>query len=308
MSRSSSISIGTVGNASDQLIDFIAGDEPLSPSSSDGVEPALPGWFNAGRVMVAVPLFNARADAERVLDEVVAFARSVPAWEFVFIDDGSDDETVPAFQRRLAAIGFVDPGTASRLSVIPSAPHAGLGHITRIAGQECDAEHLIVLLPSFRGEWSILSRIRETLQSSHLVSADEPTSAHLAVRAARWIAARVLTIEPQPSPQAIGMQGHIAKQLTDRTRLRGTAFDLEIRYLTRRLGWTASSFAPTRTGPGCRIASARAGHWIGHVGTALLAPLAISLHRLLGLYQLGPRVERSSPAASASRVPRRKAS
>ena len=52
MSRSSSISIGTVGNASDQLIDFIAGDEPLSPSSSDGVEPALPGWFNAGRVMV----------------------------------------------------------------------------------------------------------------------------------------------------------------------------------------------------------------------------------------------------------------
>lgn len=95
------------GRASDRLADFIANadiDDPLDPSSSDGVEAPATGWFNAGRVMVAVPLYNARADAERVLDAIVMFARSVPAWEFVFIDDGSDDETVSAFQKRLAAV------------------------------------------------------------------------------------------------------------------------------------------------------------------------------------------------------------
>lgn len=302
------------GRASDRLADFIANadiDDPLDPSSSDGVEAPATGWFNAGRVMVAVPLYNARADAERVLDAIVMFARSVPAWEFVFIDDGSDEETVSAFQKRLAAVGFVDPGTASRLSVIPSAPHAGLGHVARIAGLECDAEHLILLLPSFRGDWSLVARVRDALQVAHAVTAAPNTRLNAPLRAARWLAFKSLGLQPEPFPQAIGLQGHVAKALAERTRLRGTAFDLELRYLIRRLGLLDQHVAPDAADEEHPIASTRGSHWIGHVGAMLLAPVAIVAHRLLGLYRLQP--QDAHPRARerrphASHPPRRKAS
>lgn len=315
MSRSSSIPIDRdAGRASDRLADFIAGvdiDDPIDPSSSDGVEPPLTGWFNAGRVTIAVPLYNARADAERVLDEIVVFARSVPAWDFVFIDDGSDDETVSAFQKRLAAVGFVDPGTASRLSLIPSAPHAGLGHVARIAGLECDAEHLIVLLPSFQGDWSLIARVRDALQAAHAVTAAPSTRLNTALRAARWLASRALGLESEPFPQAIGLQGQVAKALAERTRFRGPAFDLELRYLIRRLGLHAQHVTPDAAGTEHAIASTRGSHWFGHVGAVLLAPIAIVVRRLLGLYRLQPR--ESQPRARerrphSSHAPRRKAS
>lgn len=315
MSRPSSIPIDRdAGRAADRLADFIAGvdiDDPIDPSSSDGVEPPATGWFNAGRVMVAVPLYNARADAERVLDEIVVFARSVPAWEFVFIDDGSDDETVSAFQKRLAAIGFVDPGTASRLSVIPSSPHAGLGHVARIAGLECDAEHLILLLPSFRGDWSLIARVRDALQAVHAVTAAPYTRLNAALRAARWLACKSLGLTPEPLPQAIGLQGQVARALAERTRLRGPAFDLELRYLIRRLGLHAQHVTPDAAGSEHAIASTRGSHWIGTVGTILLAPVAIVVRQMLGLYRLQPRESRP-PArerrARSPHAPRRKAS
>jgi hypothetical protein len=319
MSPSSSMPIDRdAGRVSQGLADFVSGvaiEDPIDPSSSDGVEPPVTGWFNAGRVMVAVPLFNARADAERVLDAIVVFARSVPAWEFVFIDDGSDDGTVSAFQKRLAAVGFIDPGTASRLSVIPSAPHAGLGHVARIAGLECDAEHLILVLPSFRGDWSLVARVLAALQAAHVVTAapnTRPNAAlHACLRAARWLVSHALGLKPEPFPQAIGLQGHVAKALAERTRLRGTGFDLESRHLIQSLGLRALHVTPDAEATGHAIASNRGSHWIGQVGSILLAPIAIAMHRLLGRYRLRP--QDSHPRARerrphSSHAPRRKAS
>ncbi|MBY0113395.1 MAG: hypothetical protein K2Y21_11275 [Phycisphaerales bacterium] len=316
MSRTSSIPIDSdaARRAAGELAEFIADPHegtPIDPSSNDRVEPPALGWFNASRVMVAVPLFNAQLDAERIIDDIVVFARSVPAWEFVFIDDGSTDDTVAAFQKRLAAVGFVDPGTAARLSVIPSSPHAGLGHVTRIAGLECDAEHLIVLLPAFNGDWSVLAGVRDTLQASPMVLAPALVQPGLAIRLARAVAARSLGLEPMAAPQALGILGPLAKVLAERTSLRGPGFDLELRHLALRLGQRtqACPTLPARTGHG--VASTNPGHWLGQVGATLLAPIAIGLRSLLGGYRLKAAHAASTPPASSARssgVFRRKAS
>lgn len=309
MTRSATPTVPS-GRAARDLADFIvdpAIDEPAAPASGDGIDTPLPGWFNAGRVSVAVPLFHAGLDGERVIDEVVRFARSVPAWEFLFIDDGSLDNTVPAFEKRLAALGFVDPGTAARLAIIPSAPHAGLGHVTRIAGLECDAEHLIVLMPEFTGDWSILSRLRDTLQSAHTAVAAAVTPGPLPVRLARRLAAGALGLAPVPVVQALAFQGPVAKALAERTRLRGPGFDLELLDLVRRMGLRTHVVAPTPHAASNAVASTRPSHWLGQVGSLLCTPLRVVCNRVLGRYRLHAM---TSPAKAAPRrsVPRRKAS
>lgn len=290
----------SIDRAKDELIDFIA-DPPADTSSGDGLEPPTLGWFNGGRATVAIPLYNARKDIERVLDEVATFARAVPSWDFLFIDDGSTDETLAAFQRRVAAINFVDPGTASRLAIIPSAPHAGLGHATRIAGLESDSEQLIVLLPAFQGDWSLLTRLRDELQSARFVLAEAASAAPWPLRLTRRIVARVLGAAPIAGtlPQAIAMQGPDARFLAEHTGIRSHGFDIELAAIAARLGWNRGAVqAPAPLKPGdsiAPIASTLDSHWLGHLGATCVAGLGIAGRLVLGVYRLGEVATQPTP-------------
>lgn len=277
-----------IDQAQHELIEFIA-DPPADTSSGDGLEPPTLGWFNGGRATVAIPVHNARAEIERIIDEIVAFARAVPSWDFLFIDDGSTDDTLAAFQRRVAAINFVDPGTASRLAIIPSAPHAGLGHVARIAGLESDSEHLIVLLPSFQGDWSLLARLRDELQSRRFVIAESTSRASWLLRTTRQIVARALRADPVGSsvPQALAMQGHDARYLAEHGGVRSHGFDIELAAIAARLNWDRGTVSP-QTSPTqtIRIASTLESHWLGHVGATWLAGLGIAARLAIGAYRI----------------------
>lgn len=289
MSRA--IDTTAIDRASDDLIDFIA-DPPADTSSNDGQEQLTPAWFNASRATIAIPLYNARPEIERILDEVVAFARAVPSWDFLFIDDGSTDDTIASFNRRVAAINFVDPGTASRLAIIPSAPHAGLGHATRIAGLESESEHVIVLMPSFEGDWSLLTRLRDELQSRQFVLAEATSPTPWPLGLVRRVIARVLGANPVTAslPQAIAMQGPDARFLGECSGIRSHGFDIELAAIAARLGWSRGTVSPRERGPGvvsgAGIASTLESHWLGHIGVTCLVGIGVASRLMLGVYRL----------------------
>lgn len=280
-----------IDRASNDLIDFIA-DPPAGTSSNDGLEQPTLGWFNASRATIAIPLYNARPEIERILDEVVAFARAVPSWDFLFIDDGSTDDTIASFNRRVAAINFVDPGTASRLAIIPSAPHAGLGHATRVAGLESESEHVIVLTPSFEGDWSLLTRLRDELQSRQFVLAETTSPTPWPLGLVRRVVARVLGANPVCTnvPQAIAMQGPDARFLAECCGIRSHGFDIELAAIAARLGWSRGTISPrehsSRVVKGPRIASTLKSHWLGHCGVTCLVGIGVALRLMLGGYRL----------------------
>lgn len=313
MSRSTdtlSIAPLQADRARDELVGFIA-DPPADTASGGGNDPSTPGWFNGSRSTVAVPLYNARADIERIIDEVVAFARAVPSWDFLFIDDGSTDQTVAAFNRRVAAVNFVDPGTAARLAVIPSAPHAGLGRTFRIAALECDADHLLVLLPSFQTDWSLLVHLREALQSSEIAVVEGAPPAPGALRLARRLVARLVgarPVTPTP-PQAIAVRARAAKVLAHRTAVETDAFDIEIAAIAGRLGWRCarSDHHAARPGAAGAIASTRHSTLIGRLTIVALAAFRIGLRLALRGYRINTASE-PDQASPARAVHRRKAS
>lgn len=235
----------------DELIGVIRGEDEASeidPGSVEGSDTPLPALFHGPRVCVALPLFNAGADAVRVLDELVAFAPKVQTWEFLFVDDGSTDGTANILRRRLGAIDVVEPELAKRFGVLSYAPNAGKGHAIRVAALESDAEYFLFTDGDLAYSPEHLLRLFERLQSADVVVGSRLEHVHgeRPIRSAtrcvfNYLAALILSIRSRDIQAGLkGFRSRAAQDIFSRVRIQDVSFDVEVLFVARKLGYSVA--------------------------------------------------------------------
>lgn len=284
----------------DELIEAIRsgeGTSGISPGSIEGAAAPLPALFNGPRVCVALPLYNAGADAVRVLDELVAFAPKVQTWEFLFVDDGSTDGTPAVLRKRLAAIGIVEPELAKRFGVLSYAPNAGKGHAVRVAALESDAEYFLFTDGDLAYAPDHLLRLFEKLQSADVVIGsrlehDEGYGArplrNVMGRIFNYIAGIVLSIRYRDTQAGLkGFRSRAAHDIFSRTRIRDFSFDVEVLYIARKLGYSIAEI-PAHVDPVHRRSSSTV-NLIRDPIRMFWSLCKIRVNKITGLYRLDER-------------------
>ncbi|MBX3380516.1 MAG: glycosyltransferase [Phycisphaeraceae bacterium] len=284
----------------EELIEAIRGDgdhADQSPGSIEGSAPPLPALFSGPRVCVALPLYNAGADAVRVLDELIEFAAATPNWEFLFVDDGSTDGTAKLLGKRLAAIDIVEPELAKRFGVLSYAPNAGKGHAVRVAALENDAEYFLFTDGDLAYAPEHLLRLFESLQSADVVIGsrlehDEGYGArplrNIMGRVFNYLAGLVLSIRYRDTQAGLkGFRSRAAHDIFSRVRIHDFSFDVEVLYVARKLGYSIAEI-PARVDPAHRNDSSTV-NLIRDPVRMFWSLCRIRLNKILGLYRLDER-------------------
>jgi len=219
---------------------------PIRGSGSDrGTHPA--------RIHVILPVFDEARLIDHTLNAVIAFAGENPAFEFLFVDDGSRDGTAKIIHDRLER---ECPLRVSLLSYTPNrgkgrAVHAGFERaLATLALAGLDEDGLVCFtdgdlaypldhLPELA---AALESYDVVIGSRSLVHKDERnTTLPRRVMGGVFNALARATIGiPHKDTQAglKGFRAAAAREVFRRQHLDNFAFDVELVYLARRLGFS----------------------------------------------------------------------
>lgn len=206
-----------------------------------GASPGGQG-FPGPEVSVILPVYNQFRHAAEVFDTVLGYARRSPGYHFVFVDDGSTDETFRILQERVRA------AQDQRVSAISYVPNRGKGHAVKTGAAKCDGDiicfmdgdlaytldHLVTLVEGLRSHDVVIGSRHLSGRRQENISLRRRVLGWAFNRLARWI----LHL-PYPDTQA-GLKGfrrHVARRLFGAQRIHGFSFDAEMLFLARRYGY-----------------------------------------------------------------------
>jgi glycosyltransferase involved in cell wall biosynthesis len=105
---------------------------------------------------VVIPVFNEGPNIGPLCDRVVPILeRAAPSWEIVFVDDGSEDETLAAIRARNAADPRIGAVSFSRNFGKEIAIAAGLDHARgrAVVIMDADLQHPPEMIETFVQRW-----------------------------------------------------------------------------------------------------------------------------------------------------------
>ncbi len=196
---------------------------------------------------VILPVFNEAASLNRTLDAVLAHAEANPDVRFLFVDDGSRDQTLVLLRERL---GPERPG--ARVGFISYPENRGKGHAIRtgIASLAGSGDELVVFMDGDMAyDLDHLAPMADALARFDVVigsrkeSPEERRNTKKLRRLLGWSFNQLVRVGmslPFRDTQA-GLKGFrlaAAREIFPRVRLRGFAFDVEALFIARHLGYT----------------------------------------------------------------------
>ncbi len=198
------------------------------------------------RVAVILPVHNEAWLIGSVLGQVTDFARSHPDWRFLFVDDGSSDETPRLIREHLDRDGM-----NARIELLALDPNRGKAGAVRTAVLQ--AEEPVVLFTDGDLAYSLdhLLELEKALGDtdvaigSRALATGPQTNITLERRlfgAGFNLLARTITGLPYRDTQA-GLKGfrrEAARLLFTHQRIDDFAFDAELLFLARRYGLSVS--------------------------------------------------------------------
>ncbi len=199
-----------------------------------------------------LPLHNERARIPATLAAVAGFAAAHPDYRFLYVDDGSTDGTAELVRTRLLAAPCPNVG------LLAYAPRRGKGHALRVGVAQARADLVCFTDGDLAYSLDQLLAVVAALATHDVVIGcrDRRDPAERALGPARRILgagfnrlARLVLGLPHPDTQA-GLKGfrrEAATRLFARQRVGGFAFDVEVLYLARRLGYRVGEIP-------CRVA------------------------------------------------------
>lgn len=223
-----------------------------------GASRTLPSKAPPGvRVRVILPVYNESRLISHTIGAVLAFASQNPGFGFLFVDDGSSDDTAAIIRERLA--GRAD----DRVALLSYAPNRGKGRAVHAGVERCLEAFSIAGLDDGGPDSGLvcftdgdlaysldhLTELAAALEkhdvvigSRSLVHRDEKnTSLPRRVMGGTFnLLARALIGVPHKDTQAglKGFRARAAREIFRRQSLDGFAFDVEIVFLARRLGFS----------------------------------------------------------------------
>ncbi|HMN41656.1 MAG TPA: glycosyltransferase [Phycisphaerales bacterium] len=233
--------------------------DPVAPSVAGGplpvaleIDPARPGKLRPiapaapphTRVQVILPFYNEAGLIRHTFEEVEAFALAHPEYAFLFVDDGSSDDTADTLRLLISESDIPE----SRLRLISYAPNRGKGQAVKAGVEGATADLVLFTDGDLAYSMDHLPKLAAALEqadvvigSRSLVHRSERNTTTMR-RIMGWTfnkCARAILGLPYTDTQA-GLKGFrldAARAIFARQRLGGFAFDVELVYLAKRLGY-----------------------------------------------------------------------
>lgn len=196
------------------------------------------------RVQVVLPFYNEASLIRGTFTEVERFGMAHPEYAFLFVDDGSSDDTAGTVRMLISESELPE----SRLRLISYAPNRGKGWAVRAGVEGATAEVVLFTDGDLAYSMEHLPRLVSALEradvaigSRSLVEKGERNTTRMR-RVMGWTfnkCARLILGLRHKDTQA-GLKGFrigAARAIFGRQRLGGFAFDVELCYLARRLGY-----------------------------------------------------------------------
>jgi glycosyltransferase involved in cell wall biosynthesis len=201
------------------------------------------------RVGVILPVYNESALIPLTFHHVEEFARTHPDFSFLFVDDGSRDNTPEILRSLIARSDIGAQSDHPRVALLAYTPNAGKGHAVKTGVESLASELILFTDGDLAYSLDHLLTLAESLKthdvvigSRGLVHRSERNTTMLR-RIMGWTfnkCARLMLGLGYSDTQA-GLKGFRAKaahEIFARQRLGGFAFDVEIVYLAKRLGYS----------------------------------------------------------------------
>lgn len=222
-------------------------ETPTARTRSASIDPPAerPGPVVAapGGVVVVLPVYNEGTVVGEVVDEVARFAGTPEAsgYRFVFVDDGSTDNTAEAVRERILA----HPGAPMDLYQMKA--NSGKGEAIHAAFRLVEADLLLFTDGDLAYSLDHLPALAAALRTADvaigsrgLIETNHERTPPLR-RVMGWTfnrLARIILGLPYRDTQAglKGFRAEAAEAIFRRRRLSGFSFDVELLFIARRLG------------------------------------------------------------------------
>lgn len=200
------------------------------------------------RVQVVLPFYNEQGLIRTTFEEVEKFGLEHPEYAFLFVDDGSRDETAATLRTLISESDIPE----SRLGLISYAPNRGKGQAVKAGIEGATAEFVLFTDGDLAYSMDHLPKLASALEAGadmaignrSLVHKSEQNTTSMR-KLMGWTfnkCTRVILGLKHKDTQA-GLKGfrlEAARAIFSRQRLGGFAFDVELCYLARRLGYTVA--------------------------------------------------------------------
>jgi glycosyltransferase involved in cell wall biosynthesis len=263
--------------------DLLGGRGPVEVAAWPGTVPA---------VDVILPVYNEAGLIRRTFEAVEAFALGHPEYGFTFVDDGSSDDTGRTLRTLIAGTDVPE----RRLRLISYAPNRGKGRAVREGIERSESPIVLFTDGDLAYPLDHLPRLVEALGRADVVIGSRSLVARaernttLPRRVMGWAFNRcarvVLGLRHRDTQAGLkGFRSGAARAIFARQRLGGFAFDVELVYLARRLGFTVAE-VPAFVAEGHSYKRSKV-NLLRDPATMFGALLQVRLNALRGRY--GPR-------------------
>jgi dolichyl-phosphate beta-glucosyltransferase len=215
---------------------------PIQPGDGVGKAPAQT------RVQVVLPFYNEAGLIRTTFTEVEKFGMEHPEYAFLFVDDGSSDETAATLRMLISESDIPE----SRLGLISYTPNRGKGQAVKAGIEGATADFVLFTDGDLAYSMDHLPKLAAALAAGADVAIGSRSLVHKSERNTTpmrkvmgWTfnkCARLILGLKHKDTQA-GLKGfriQAAREIFRRQRLGGFAFDVELCYLARRLGYTVA--------------------------------------------------------------------
>jgi glycosyltransferase involved in cell wall biosynthesis len=193
-------------------------------------------------VTVILPTYNEQACLHATFDAVLEYAHSHPAYQFIFVNDGSIDRTQTMLEKRLALC------QTEQITLVSYAHCRGKGHAIKTGVTLADSDYICFLDSDLAYSLDHLDRLLDQLKEADVVigcrnllpggaKGLQPTR-KLAGKVFNILSQWILNLRFNDMQAGIkGFRAHTARALFTKQILKGFSFDVELVYLAKKQGY-----------------------------------------------------------------------
>jgi glycosyltransferase involved in cell wall biosynthesis len=194
-------------------------------------------------VSVILPVYNAGPNIERVFDAVYEFARTRPDYHFLFVDDGSQDETATILQRCISQTGN------GCVNLISYRQNGGKGYAIKTAFYQTQGENVLFTDGDLAYDLDHLPHLVEALKKHDVVAGSRsliphqgkslPISRRILGRGFNLFVRLLLNLPFRDTQAGLkGFRRDAGERLFALLNVHDFSFDVELIYLAKNLGFS----------------------------------------------------------------------
>lgn len=195
------------------------------------------------KISVILPVYNESACIHKTFDSVVEFSKKNPAYHFIFVNDGSTDDTQKIIHSK------IEQSKTSQIALVNYNTNKGKGYAVKKGLEYSDGDYICFIDSDLAYSLAHLELIVDKLEVFDVVIGCRnfiPDSVNkvkfkrkVAGKVFNLMSRKILSLKFRDMQAGVkGFRKYVAKYLFEKQTMTRFAFDVELIYLAKKQGYT----------------------------------------------------------------------